>query len=152
MARKIRGRFLVSTVRDAAYETVIAALSMSTGWRILRSPNSVVSAIMQHAPSWEARGFAVGLMVGGALTLVGLAVAGLAIDSVRRTVGRRVEEFGQIILAGMFVAPALAAFQLGSPGLVQGLFDLGVSAAAVFRVLQMRAVFSAPLPTSTEPP
>lgn len=150
MTWKVRGHLLVITVRDAAYEIVIAALSVSIGWRILRSPTSAVSAIMQHAPVWEARGFAVGLICGGILTLAGVLAAGGAIDPVRRTVGRRTEEFGQILLAGMFVAPALAAFQLGSVGLVQGLFDLGTSAAATLRVLQMRAVFSAPLPPPPE--
>lgn len=135
------------TVRDTGYEAVIATLSISIGWRILRSSRTTVSAIMQHAPSWEARGFAVGLIVGGLVTLAGLLVSGLSISQVKRTVGRRAEEFGQIVLAGMFVAPALAAFQLGSPGLVQGLFDLGVSAAALFRVLQMRSAFSLPIPS-----
>lgn len=130
-------------VRSVAYEVIIAALSIADGWRILTDPTIAVSAISRHAPHWEVVGFAVGLIVGGLVTLVAILLSGLLDNPVSRTMGHRFEEAGQILLAGMFVAPALAAFQLGSFGYVQGVFDLGVSAAALCRVVQIHKTFSA---------
>jgi hypothetical protein len=146
VAWKGRTGRLAALLRDTAYEVVLALVSVTAGWQMLLNPHTLTSPLSPLAPTWEVVGFAVGLMLGGLLTVVGLVLTGASTDRVRRVIARRLEEFGQITLAGMFMAPAITAFGLGGRGFIAGMFDLGLSMAAISRVREMRAAFATATP------
>lgn len=145
MAGKERLVRLAAYAQDLAYEIVVAALGLAYGCLTLWNPHrEAAPAAVQ--PGWEITILGWTFICGGIFTIAGVLMTGLLYDHVGRTLGRRLEECGQILLAGSLVVPSLSAFSLGGAGIISGILDLGLAVAAVCRVREMRFIFRAATP------
>lgn len=132
---------LTHILRQQPYETAIG-LAAITG--ILEISNRSGSGALAYYPVWLIYASGSMLFAGGLLTVAGLVCAGIALTDAGRVDARRVEQFGQYLLAGALGALACAALGFGLRGAIAGSVDFALGGAALARaVVISRAIGAA---------
>lgn len=117
--------------RQQPYEAAIGVAALSALWALHGGTGSGAAA--RVLPHWALQTADVVLGLGGVLTLGALVAIGYTIDDVRRVLARRVEQAGQLLIAGVTMATAVGAFTAGAIGTVPGCVYTALSAAAATR-------------------
>jgi hypothetical protein len=133
---------LAHIVRQQPYEGALAfALGLQAAWSLTQPPREA-GALGRLLDRWQLDVADGALIVGAVLTLAGLAAVAVVTGAVHRVLARRVEQAGQLLIAGVLVAVATAAFSLGHVGVVGGLvygslaFAAGLRAVLVGRLVR----------------
>ncbi len=82
------------------------------------------------------------LFAGGVFTITGLMCAGLLFGAVAVLLARRVEQSGQFLLCGALTALGSAALSFGLRGMISGLVDMALGAAALARGVTISRVIA----------
>lgn len=127
--------------RQQPYEAALALACVSALWALRGGTGS--GAATRVLPHWALQTADVMLGIGGILTLVALVAVGYTVDEVRRVMARRVEQAGQILLAGVFAATGIGAFTAGAPGVVPGAVYSALCYAAATRATMISRTFAA---------
>jgi len=127
--------------RQQPYEAALALAYLSALWQLSQGTGS--GAASRVLPHWALYVTDALLGLGGALTLGGLLAVGVATSDVRRVLGRRVEQAGQLLTAGVLAATGIGAFTAGTPGTVPGAVYTALGAAAVTRASMIGRTFAA---------
>jgi hypothetical protein len=136
---RVRGLGLV--LRQEAYEAAIGLACVASGWSAVRGVKSAAAA--RVLPVWSIRPLEALLCLGGLLTLGALVTVGLTLDEVRKVLARRVEQSGQVLVAGLFFAVAVGAFGAGAAGIISGALYTALAAASAVRAGEIGALFRA---------
>lgn len=136
--RRLQG--LGHIFRQQPYEVAFALACLSALWALRAGSGS--GAVARVLPHWGLVATDLVLAAGGALTLFGLVVAGSTLDDVRRVLGRRVEQGGQFLIAGVFAATAIVVYSLGSVGTVPGAVYTALAAASATRAAMIGHTFA----------
>lgn len=98
------------------YEAALAfALAMAAAWS-LWGPARATGALGRVLARWQVQAADVMVIAGAALTLVGLAAVGVAVDAVHRVLARRVEQAGQFLMGASWRRMRRLRSRWGSPG------------------------------------
>lgn len=131
---------LAHILRQQPYEAAIG-LAATTG--ILEVSDRSGSGALAIYPGWLLYASGVMLFVGGALTAAGLVCVGLALSDGGRVGGRRVEQFGQYLLAGVLGSLACASLSFGLRGAISGSVDFALGGAALARAVMISRAIGA---------
>ncbi len=128
---------LAHIVRQQPYEGALAfALALAAGWSLWGPP--VAGGVLgRELPRWQVQVADVMVIAGGVWTVGALFAVGVVGDAVRRVWARRVEQAGQLLLAGVLSAFALAAASVGAAGVVGVLVYGSLAGAAGLRAVQV---------------
>jgi len=130
---------LRAVLRQQPYEGAIAAAALLGFLEVARGRGSGAAAAV--LPHWALYLLGGSLCLGAALTLAGLLGAGLALDDLRRVRARRIEQAGQLCVAGALAALGMSAATRGLDGAISGGVQLAVAAAALVRAHVIGGVF-----------
>ena len=134
MNRRLLG--LGHVARQQPYEGAMAfALGLAAAWSLWGPPQGA-GVLGRVLVRWQVQAADCMVITGAVLTLGGLVAVGVVRDAVHRVVARRVEQSGQVLLGGVWVAFCVAAFSLGAVGVVGGLVYGALGWAAVLRGVQ----------------
>jgi hypothetical protein len=141
MRKRERGRWaeLGHVMWQQPYEAVIALACASGVLQVGRGTASgAATRLYQH---WVLDAIGLVSLCGAALTLAGLVACGIATKEVSRVMARRVEQCGQLLLAGVLLALGIAALSSGVRGVNSGALELATACAATARaVMVSRAI------------
>lgn len=127
--------------RQQPYEAAISVAALSALWSLRQGAGS--GAVARVLPHWALQTADVMLALGGVLTLGALVAIGYTVDDVRRVLARRVEQGGQLLIAGVTAATAIGAFSIGANGTVPGCVYGALSSAAATRAGMISRTFAA---------
>jgi hypothetical protein len=126
-----RWRGLGTVLRQQPYEAAVAVACLSGVLEAWGGRGS--GAVSTVFPWWALHLLGATLALGGVLTVGGLIGVGCCLRDVPRVVARRVEQSGQILIAGVLFAVAAGAATYGANGAITSAVDVALAVASAAR-------------------